>query len=157
MNGNLILAFAFGIGVVAGLRALTAPAVVSWATHLGWLHLLDSPVAFMASTWAAILFSFLAVFELVADKLPTTPNRTAPPALAARLLTGGLCGACLCVAAHQSLGLGAGMGAIGALAGAFGGYQVRKRLVSGWKIKDLFVALAEDLIAIGLACCLVMH
>jgi uncharacterized membrane protein len=157
MNGNYILVFAFGIGIVAGLRALTAPAVVSWAAHLGWLQLHDSPVAFMASTWAAILFSFLAVFELVADKLPTTPNRTAPPALAARLLTGGLCGACLCVAAHQALGLGAAMGAIGALAGAFGGYQVRKRLVNGWKIKDTFVALAEDVVAIGLACFLVMR
>jgi len=157
MNGNYILAFAFGIGIVAGLRALTAPAVVSWAAHLGWLQLHDSPVAFMANTWAAILFSLLAVFELVADKLPTTPNRTAPPALAARLLTGGLCGACLSVAAHQALGLGAAMGAIGALAGAFGGYQVRKRLVNGWKIKDLFVALSEDVIAIGLASFLVMR
>jgi hypothetical protein len=26
------------IGVVAGLRAMTAPAVISWATNLGWHH-----------------------------------------------------------------------------------------------------------------------
>ncbi|WP_425993766.1 hypothetical protein [Caulobacter sp. DWR1-3-2b1] len=27
------------IGVVAGLRAMTAPAAISWAAHLGWLPL----------------------------------------------------------------------------------------------------------------------
>ena len=39
MSTNYIFALAFGIGVVAGLRALTAPAVVSWASYLGWLSL----------------------------------------------------------------------------------------------------------------------
>ena len=148
---NYALALAFGIGVVAGLRALTAPAAVAWAAHLGWLNLHDSPLAFMASTWAAVLFSALAIFELVGDLLPTTPSRTAPAPLAARIISGGFCGACVCVAANQSLFVGAALGGIGAVAGAFAGYAIRKRLVTGLNVKDIFIAIPEDLIAIGLA------
>jgi len=147
--------FAIGIGVVAGLRALTAPAVVSWAAHLGWLSLHGSPVAFMASNWAVAIFSLLAIGELIADVLPKTPKRTAPAPLAARILMGGLCGACLCASAGQSLSVGALLGAWGGLIGAFSGYELRKRLVAGWNIRDAFIAIPEDLIAIGLACFLV--
>ena len=149
------MVFAFGIGVVAGLRALTAPAVVSWAAHLAWLTLHGSPVAFMASKWAVAVFSLLAICELIADLLPKTPKRTAPAPLAARILMGGLCGACLCASANQSLSIGAVLGAIGAVIGAFAGYEIRKRLATGSSIKDIFIAIPEDLIAIGLACFLV--
>lgn len=149
------MALAFGIGVVAGLRTFTAPAAVSWAAYLGWLNLQGSPVAFMASTWAVAIFSLLAVFEFVGDLLPKTPKRTAPAPLAARILMGGLCGACLCLSANQSPWIGAVFGAIGAVIGAFSGYEIRSRLVTGLGIKDIFIALSEDLVAIGLACFLV--
>jgi uncharacterized membrane protein len=155
MSANYILVFAFGIGVVAGLRALTAPAVVSWAAHLGWLHLQDSSLAFMGSIWTAIAFSLLAIFELIGDLKPKTPKRTAPVPLGVRVLTGGLSGACLCASANQSLVTGAVLGAVGGVVGAFAGYQIRRRLVTGLNIKDSFVAIPEDLIAIGLACFLV--
>ena len=56
---NYVFAFALGIGFVAGLRALTPPAVVAWAAHLGWLHLNNSPLAFVGSTIAVIIFSLL--------------------------------------------------------------------------------------------------
>ena len=155
MSATYIMAFAFGIGVVAGLRALTAPAAVSWAAYLGWLNLHDSPVAFMASIWVVAIFSLLALFEFVGDLLPKTPRRTAPAPLIARILMGGLCGACLSISANQSAAIGAVLGAIGGVIGAFAGYEVRRRLVTGWNIKDIFIALPEDLIAIGLACFLV--
>ena len=148
---NYILGLAFGIGAVAGLRTLTAPAVVAWAAKVGWLHLQSSPFAFMASTWAVILFSALAIFEFIGDLLPTTPKRTAPAPLAARIISGGFCGASVCASANQSLFVGAALGAIGAVLGAFAGYELRKRLVSGFNIKDIFVALPEDAVAIGLA------
>jgi uncharacterized membrane protein len=145
------MAFAFGIGVVAGLRALTAPAAVAWAAHFGWLRLDDSHLAFMASTWAVVLFSVLAIFELIGDLLPTTPSRIAPAPLTARIISGGFCGACLCVPGNQSLFMWTALSAIGAVAGAFAGYGLRKRLVTGLKVKDLFIAIPESLIAIGLA------
>ena len=148
---NYILGLAFGIGVVAGLRTLTAPAAVAWAAKLGWLHLQNSPFAFMAATWAVILFSALAIFEFIADLLPTTPKRTAPAPLAARIISGGFCGACICASANQSLFVGVALGAIGAVAGAFAGYELRRRVVSNFNVKDVFVALPEDVIAIALA------
>jgi len=155
MSPNYLFAFAVGIGVVAGLRSLMAPAVVSWAAHLGWLNLHGSSLAFMESTLAAAIFSLLAIGELIADTLPKTPKRTAPAPLLARILTGGLCGACLYVSAKQSLFIGALFGGIGGVIGAFGGYEIRRRLGNELNVKDIFIALFEDLIAIALACFLV--
>jgi uncharacterized membrane protein len=152
---NHLLVFAIGIGIVAGLRSLTAPAVVAWAAHIGWLNLHGSPIAFMGSTTAAIILSILAMAELIADKLPMTPKRTAPVPLVARIVTGGLCGACLCAAAGQSLGIGIVLGGIGGVIGAFAGYEIRRKLVTALNTKDIFIALLEDLVTIGLACFLV--
>ena len=90
---NYVFVLAFGIGIVAGLRSLTAPAVAAWGAHLGWLNLHDSPLAFIGSTTAVAIFSLLAISELVADKLPMIPTRTAPAPLMTRVVTGGLCGA----------------------------------------------------------------
>src|SRR5579862_860527 len=100
---------AFLIGVVAGLRSLTAPAVVSWAARLGWLHLENTWLAFLGYTASPYILSVLAIGELIADKLPRTPSRKAPPGFTARLVTGALCGAAL--AADRSLvgGLVAGV------------------------------------------------
>ncbi|PYI78469.1 MAG: hypothetical protein DMF04_03140 [Verrucomicrobia bacterium] len=149
---NYIFAFAFSIGFAAGLRSLTPPAVVAWAAHLGWLNLNDSPLAFMGSTIAVVVFSLMAAGELIADLLPQTPKRTAPVPLGARILMGGFCGACVCAASNQSLIVGAILGAIGGVIGAFAGYEIRRRLVTALNIKDLFIALLEDLVTIGLAC-----
>lgn len=151
MNTAYVLAFAFGIGIVAGLRSLLAPAAVSWAVYLGWLALPDSPLAFMGSTAAVATFSVLAIGELIADLLPIIPRRTTLAPLVARILTGGLCGACLCVSAGHSLLIGALFGGVGGVMGAFTGYEVRRRLVSSLKVNDGFIALFEDLIALGLA------
>jgi uncharacterized membrane protein len=145
-----VFVLAIGIGIVAGLRALTAPAAVSWAAHLGWLNLQGTALAFMGSTIAVVIFSVLALAEYVADTLPKTPARTAPPSLIVRLITGGLAGACIGGSAGQSL-LGGVLGAIGAVIGAFGGYHARTGLVNALKVKDIFIAIPEDLVAIGLA------
>lgn len=151
MNANYVFALAVGIGIVAGLRALTAPALVTWAAHLGWLNLHGTPLAFMGSTVAVAIFSLGALGEYVNDKLPKTPSRTAPPSLIARIVMGGLSGACLCASAGQSLVVGAVLGGIGAVIGTFGGYQARTRLVRALGVKDIFVAIPEDVVAIGFA------
>ena len=43
------------------------------------------------------------------------------------------------------------MGAIGSLAGAFGGYYARTRLVRALRVPDFAIAIPEDLVAVGLA------
>jgi uncharacterized membrane protein len=149
---NYVFAFALGIGLAAGLRSFTPPAVVAWAAHLGWLNLNNTPLAFMGSIIAVIIFSLLALFELFLDLQPSTPKRTAPFPLTARILMGGLCGACVCAAANQAWTIGAILGAIGAVIGAFAGYETRRHLVTAFNIKDSFIAFFEDLVTIGLAC-----
>jgi uncharacterized membrane protein len=146
-----VLILAGGIGFVAGLRSLTAPAAVSWAAHLGWLSLQGSPLAFMGSTAAVVILSILAAAELVADKLPQTPSRTTPGPLMARIVLGSLSGAGIVVSAGQSLPAGLVLGGLGGLIGAFAGYEARKRLVRGLEVKDTVIAVLEDLVALGLA------
>ncbi len=155
MNLTLILLM-IGIGVIAGLRSMTAPAVVSWAVHLGWLNLSGSRLAPMGTTLATVVLTVLALIELVTDKLAFTPNRTAPGPLIGRIVTGALCAAAVGVARGGSLGLGIALGAAGAVAGTFGGYQVRRQLVKGAGLPDIAVALAEDLLAVGGAFAIVM-
>jgi uncharacterized membrane protein len=104
---NVVFLLAIGIGVVGGLRSMTAPAIISWAATTGWLNLHGSPFAFMGLTVTVVITSLLAVGELIADKLPIIPKRTALAPLLARIVVGGLCGACLCAAAHQPLIIGA--------------------------------------------------
>ena len=155
MNSRLALVLAFGIGVVAGLRSLTAPAVVAWAAHIGWINLHGSPFAFMGSVWAVGIFTVLAVGEFIADLLPTTPSRMAPVGLLARIVTGGLSGACLAVAGSAPLWAGALAGGIGGVVGAFAGKEARIRLVRALHAPDFTIAIPEDLIAIGLGLFLV--
>jgi uncharacterized membrane protein len=152
---NYVFVLALGIGIVAGLRSLTAPAVVAWGAHLGWLNLGDSPIAFMGSTAAVAIFSVLALGELIADKLPKMSKRTDVTPLLARIVTGGLCGACLFAAAGRLPVAGALLGGTGGVIAAFLGYEFRRRLVHNLQMKDFIVAVCEDLFAIGLALFLV--
>jgi uncharacterized membrane protein len=144
----MTLLLSFLIGVFAGIRSLTPPAMVAWAVHLGWLKL-DRPLALIGSIPAVAILSVLAVAELVADKLPNTPNRTSPPGLIVRILTGGIAGACVSSGGGQGAALGAVLGVIGGIAGAFGGYQARTRLVKALGSPDIYIAMLEDLVAIG--------
>jgi uncharacterized membrane protein len=149
MSPTLALLLAFLIGVVSGLRSLTAPAVVAWAAHRGWINLNHTPLQFMGSTAAVVIFTLFAVVELVADQLPSAPSRTAPPGLIARIVLGALCGAAIAVSGAQSIAMGAVLGATGGVAGAFGGYQVRTRLVKALKVPDFVIATLEDAVTIG--------
>ena len=139
---------AFLIGLFGGLRSLTAPAVTAWAVHLGWLKL-EGPLSLIGSVTAVVIFTLLAVAELVADKLPQTPSRTSPPGLIARILMGGLTGACVAAGGGQGALLGAMLGIVGGVVGCFGGYQARTVLVKALGSPDICVALVEDLVAIA--------
>ena len=144
----MTMLFAFLIGLFAGLRSLMPPAAVAWAVHLGWLKL-TRPLSLIGSLPALIILSLLALTEIIIDKLPNTPNRTAPLGLIARIVTGGLTGACVSLGGGQSAFVGAGLGLIGGIVGCFGGYHARAWLVRSLRQEDFYVALVEDLVAIG--------
>jgi uncharacterized membrane protein len=147
---------AFLIRVIAGLRSLTAPAVVSWAARLGWLKLKNTWLAFLGYATSPYILSVLAIVELIADKLPKTPSRKAPPGFAARLVTGTLCGAAFGLTGQSPIG-GLLAGVVGSIVGTLGGYEFLTRLVKAIGGNDLPIALLEDVIAIGGAFLIVMR
>ncbi|HLH34382.1 MAG TPA: DUF4126 family protein [Alloacidobacterium sp.] len=151
----MILLLAFLIGIIAGLRALTAPAVVSWAAGVSWLHLDGTPLHFLAHPITRWILTVAAIAELINDKLPKTPSRKAPPSFVIRIITGAISGAAI-GASQQSLTGGLIAGAIGAVVGTLGGAEVRVRLAAAVG-KDLPVALVEDIIAIIGALLIVSH
>jgi uncharacterized membrane protein len=148
MSTASVLVLSFAIGVIAGLRALTAPTVVSWAARLGWLNLQNSWCAFLGYAATPYIFTVLAIGELVNDKLPKTPSRKAPPSFAIRIVMGAFSGAALCAGGNQSAALGAVAGGLGAVAGTLGGYEARTRLVTALGAPAFVIALLEDAVAV---------
>ncbi|MBN9236723.1 MULTISPECIES: membrane protein [Phyllobacteriaceae] len=134
------------IGVVAGLRAMMAPAAVAWGAHLGWLPVAGTWASFMGHWIAVALFSILALVELVTDQLPSTPSRKVPQQFGARLVTGALSGAVIGATGGATIG-GLIAGAIGAAIGTYGGAEARARLAAALG-RDLPAALIEDVVAI---------
>jgi uncharacterized membrane protein len=148
MTTSHVLLLALLLGVFNGLRALSPPAVTAWGGHLGWIAL-RSPFAWLGTLPAAIIFTVLAIGELVNDKLPKTPPRTAPPGLIARLVMGALVGGSVATAGGASLVTGLACGIVGALIGTFGGYFIRTRLVKALGAPDFIIALLEDAVTIA--------
>jgi uncharacterized membrane protein len=142
-----VLILAFMIGVVAGLRALTPLAAVSWAARLGWVPLQGTWLAFLGFVVTPYIFSALAIAELIGDKLPQTPSRKAAMPFVVRIISGALCGAALGTPSRTSIG-GLVVGVLGAVAGTLGGYEFRSRLVKAIGGRDLPIAFLEDAIAI---------
>ncbi|WP_029909838.1 DUF4126 family protein [Caulobacter sp. UNC358MFTsu5.1] len=146
--------FALLIGVVAGLRALTAPAAVAWGAHLGLIPLQGTPLAWLGGSIATWVFTALAVLELVGDQLPKTPSRKVPVQFGTRIASGAFCGAAIGMLGGAWIG-GAIAGAVGAVIGTLGGADVRARLAKAFG-KDLPAALIEDVVAVGGAALIVL-
>jgi uncharacterized membrane protein len=134
------------IGIVAGLRAMTAPAAVSWAAYLGWINLSESWLWWLGHWITPWIFTLLAIAELINDQLPSTPSRTVPVQFGARIVMGALAGA--------GLGAGAGMlivglvaGSVGAIIGTLGGKTMRGRLAASFG-QERPAALIEDAVAV---------
>jgi uncharacterized membrane protein len=134
------------IGVTAGLRAMTAPAAVSWAARLGWLQLGPTGLAFLGYAVTPWILTVLALGELVTDQLPSTPSRTVPIQFGTRLLMGALSGGAIGAGVGlMALGLAAGIA--GAIIGTLGGRAYRARLAAAFG-NDRPAAFIEDAVAI---------
>ena len=122
-------------GIVAGMRSMLAPCAVSWAVWVGILSVDATPLAFMGYKYTRIIFTVLALVELIADKLPTTPSRKAAGPFVARIVSGALCGATI-GAARNAIVMMAVLGAVGAVAGTLGGAAGRAKLAAAFR-RDL--------------------
>lgn len=134
------------IGAVAGLRAMMPAALLSYTASRRRKNDPDSSI--LASDGAALAFGLLAVGELVADKLPTTPNRTEPAGLAARVVSGAIGGGVICSQRKSSVPLGIALGALTAVAAAYVGQNLRRKIADGLDVSSSMVGAVEDVIAI---------
>jgi uncharacterized membrane protein len=142
----MILVLALLIGVVAGLRAMLAPAAVSWAAHLGLINLSGTWLAFLGYHWTPWILSVAAIAELVTDQLASTPSRKVPPQFGARIVMGALSGATIAAPSGAWIS-GAVAGIVGAVAGTLGGAAGRARLAAAFG-KDRPAAIVEDVVAL---------
>jgi uncharacterized membrane protein len=148
MTHVLVLLLALLIGVIAGLRALTAPAVVAWGAFLGWIDVTDKWSEWVAHPITVTVLTIFLLVELVTDQLPKTPSRKTAPQFVTRLIMGAFAGAVIGSAFfHTFSAIGAGV--IGAVLGTMGGAAARQRLTEANKGKDRPGALIEDVVAVG--------
>jgi uncharacterized membrane protein len=135
------------IGIAAGLRTMTPPAMLCWAMQIGWMGTHDAAFGFLRSKITLAIFTVLAIVELIADQLPMTPSRKAPAPFAARITSGAFCGAAIADLMEWWV-QGAMIGAAGAVFGTLVGYEIRTRSAKAVG-KDFPIALLEDAVAIG--------
>ena len=150
MNPAILLFGTFTIGFATGLRAFTPIALLSWVAVWGWIPLGGSRLAFLGTITGAVITSFLAIGELIGDKLPFTPSRLAPGPLGGRILTAALAATAFSLGTGQPWMLGLVSGAIGSVSGAFAGFHARQFLVRRARLRDWIIAVVEDLVTIGL-------
>ena len=143
MDATSALTHAFGIGVIAGLRSMMAPAVVSWAAH---------------EVLVGIRVSGDLIGEMAGlSQKPRSATATACGRVTSVVLTQAnfhrflhrYPEAALSMAAKQSSLVGALLGGLGAVAGTLGGYEARTRLVKAIHGPDAEIAVLEDAVAIG--------
>lgn len=149
---GLSIGAAILLGLVAGMRSMMPLAAVS---ILLWSHPELAPSAapgrWFARPWLAVLLVLAALGELIVDKLPSTPNRTALAPFLGRVITGGLAGAVAAQIGHLSGWIGAALGVVGAVFSTFAMFHARRAAVRAAGIRDPFVGAGEDLLAIALS------
>ena len=141
----IVYLLALSLGVLTGLRTMAGPATVSVAARMGRLDLSGTSFAFMGYAWTPWLLVLLAIGELIADQLPSTPSRKEPVSFGARMIAGTLSGAVV-GAAYGSMTGGLVAGAAGAVIGTLGGHALRARLAKAFE-RDRPAALIEDAVA----------
>jgi len=137
------------LGAVSGMRAMMAPAVISWAARRNGLNLDGGHFSAFKGAGIAKTAAALMMGEMVADKTPFVPNRTDPGALITRALSGGAAGMAAFKARRRSVVLGAAIGAAAAVGAAYAAMHLRKKAAEHFHVPDRTVALVEDGIALA--------
>ena len=149
-NPKRALRRTLGLGAVAGVRSMSAPALLSRAASRGYIEGIEgTPFAFLASPRAARILTVLAVGEALADKLPFSPDRISGPGLIGRMASGALVGAALFAAAERRATIGAGLGLLSAAAASYPSDYLRVKTQEKLGEPIWAVGLVEDALVEG--------
>jgi uncharacterized membrane protein len=126
-----------GLSAISGSRSVLGPALVLAERR-------------RAGSWLTFVYA-LAAAELIADKLPVTPDRTGRGPLLVRCASGAWVGAMRAEGGPGPKAATALFGAIAALAGAFIGHRLRRglnRVMGGGAIGNAVGGALEDSLAL---------
>ena len=139
-----------GLGAVAGMRTMAAPALLShYLHHHPSKRIRGTNLHFIQTGKAATIFKILAAGELIGDKLPFTPNRTEPGGLIGRGVAGALVGAALAsTQGKKYYAAGAGIGMLSALVSTYVFYLLRKKLTDNTLLPGAYWGVMEDVLAV---------
>ncbi|GAA4392621.1 glycine zipper 2TM domain-containing protein [Hymenobacter koreensis] len=132
------------------MRSMTAPALLSSALRAKPSgRLAQSALSWMQSKTASRGLKLMAGAEMVSDKLPGMPDRTVPPVLLGRILSGALVGAVLYKTGRGSLFTGAAVGGLGAVAGTFAALRLRKLASERTSLQEPWPGFVEDALTVA--------
>jgi uncharacterized membrane protein len=139
-----------GFATLAGMRSMSAPAFLShYLSRQPHAGLDGSPLRFLRKPSTATALKVLVAGEVVADKLPMTPDRIAPPVLLGRLLSGALVGATWYKSRHGSAIGGGLLGAAVAVAATFVSYALRTGASEKSGLPIALVGVGEDALVLA--------
>ncbi len=149
MDDSHLVWRALGLGAIAGMRSMAAPAALSRAVERGDVGGLErTPFAALGSPEVTRALRLLEIGELLVDKLPVAPSRTSPPPLLGRMASGAFVGSALFVSGGRRAVTGGVLGAASALMGAYIGERLRLWTAEKLGAPGRVVALVEDGIAL---------
>lgn len=147
---NKAIKVAAGLGIIAGMRSMAAPALLShYLTQRPQKGLVHSKLNFLRTPIFSKIAKVLTAGELVGDKTPQIPDRIKPASLAARAASGGLVGATAFIFNREKAWQGALIGATAAVGSTFLTFYLRKNVGKSTNLNDKIVGTVEDAIAIG--------
>lgn len=142
------LTLAAGMGCIAGMRSMLAPALLSRRLSRQAGHGRGPAAHLLSSRRAPTIFTVLAAGEMIADKTPAFPDRTEPPSIMGRALMGALSGAAVANWRNGPQMGGALVGAAAAVGSTFLAYTLRVNAGRRTGVPDVALGLAEDLLAV---------
>lgn len=145
-ENSTTLALAAGMGAIAGMRSMSALALLS--RHLSQRKRggRGTAVRLLSSRRTATVLTLLAGGEMVADKTPFVPDRTEPPALAGRAFAGALSGVAIADWRGSSQVGAAILGAAAAIGATHLAYTLRVEAGERSGAPNAVLGLIEDVV-----------
>ncbi len=135
---------ALGLGVMAGMRSMSAPAWVAHYFATKGPRLRKTSLPLFTRTAARRAFNAMTAGEVIADKLPWIPARINAIPLAGRALSGALAGVSIAGPARRTRWRLGVLGAAGAVASSYGIYSLRQKAVKKWRVPGVAAGFIED-------------
>ncbi len=139
-----------GLGAISGLRFTSGLVLLSRTAARGGISLEETPFGFLGSRKVSTVLHLMLLGELIGDKIPGVPSRTALKSLLGRAVSGAFVGAVLFASEERRSAAGALIGAGSAVVAAFAGERLRAAVVERTGAPDPLVGMAEDAVVLAI-------